>query len=374
MKYISLLIKPVSGSCNMRCKYCFYKDVSENRSVENFGRMNDETLEIMVRKALSECEEGCSFAFQGGEPTLAGLDFYRKLVALQKQHNTKGVQISNSIQTNGLGLDEEWAEFFHREQFLVGISLDGDKELHDTSRVDSKDKGTFSRVLKTIGLFEKHKVEYNILCVVTSYIARYPERIYKFFKEHGFKYLQFIPCLDPLMEERGGSFYSLSPKRYENFLKVMYDLWHADCLRGQGVSIRHFDNWLGLLLGYPPENCAMSGRCALYYVVEADGGVYPCDFYVIDEWKLGNIRTDGFAEMAASERAARFVAASAAVSGDCAQCEYAPLCRGGCRRDRVEMPDGKYLNYYCGAYKSFFAYALDGFREIARMDRHPYGL
>lgn len=373
MKYISLLVKPVSGSCNMNCRYCFYRDVSESRSIENLGKMSDATLETMVQRVFEECEDSCSFAFQGGEPTLAGLDFYEKLVVFQKKYNTKGLNVTNSIQTNGLDLDESWAEFFKRENFLVGVSIDGDKELHDTSRVDRKDKGTFSRILKTVNLFNKHGVDYNILCVLTSYVARYPERVYKYFKGQGFKYLQFIPCLDPLAEERGGSFYSLKPDRFESFLKRMFDLWYDDCIKNEGISIRHFDNWLGLLLGYPPENCAMSGRCAVYFVLEADGSVYPCDFYVTDEWKMGNIATDKFVDMQQSDTAKRFVAASGALDNTCMECKYYYLCRGGCRRDRVELSNDKTINYYCSAFKGFFDYSLDRFRQVASMDKHPYG-
>ena len=236
MKYVSLLIKPVSGSCNMRCKYCFYRDVSDKRSVENYGRMSDETMETLVRNALDTCEEGCSFAFQGGEPTLAGLDFFRKFTSLAEKYNTKGVKVSYALQTNGLDLSDDWAEFFSKENFLVGVSLDGDKAIHDTSRLDARGKVTFSRVINTIERFNKHGVEYNILCVLTSYVARHPEKIYRFFKSSGFKYLQFIPCLDPLGEERGGNFYSLTPERYEMFLKQIFDLWYADCKKHQGIS------------------------------------------------------------------------------------------------------------------------------------------
>jgi uncharacterized protein len=374
MKYVSLLIKPVSGSCNMRCKYCFYRDISDKRSVENFGRMSDETLETLVKKTLETCEEGCSFAFQGGEPTLAGLDFFKKLVAFVNKYNTKGVKVSYALQTNGLDLGDDWAEFFRNENFLIGVSLDGDKKLHEASRVDVKGKGTFSRIMNTIERFNKYGVDYNILCVLTSYVARHPEKIYRFFKNNGFKYIQFIPCLDPLGEERGTNFYSLTPKRFESFFKRIFDLWYADCKMHQGISIRHFDNWLGLLLGYPPENCAMSGRCATYFVVEANGSVYPCDFYVTDEWELGNIQTDSFEDMAKSERSKSFIAGSGALSEECAQCRHYYLCRGGCRRDRVESGDSKTINYYCEAYKSFFDYSIDRLREIASMDKHTYGL
>jgi len=355
----------------MACKYCFYRDVTDRRSTGNLGIMTDETLELMIKNALSECETEVSFAFQGGEPTLAGLDFFKKVISLEKKHNTNGVKVHNVLQTNGLELDEGWADFFVENGFLVGVSLDGDKELHDTARLDRADKGTHSRIMQTLDLFRRKGVDFNILCVISSYVARYPEKVYNFFKKQGFNYLQFIPLLDPLEEKRGGNFWSLTPSRYASFLKKLFDLWYLDCKKHDGVSIRHFDNWLGLLMGFPPENCAMSGRCAVYFVVEADGSIYPCDFYVTDEWKMGNI-ADGktFAELQRSDAATRFIAGSTTPE-NCSACKYYFLCRGGCRRDREPLAENA-ENFYCQAYTQFFDYATDRLREISLMEVHPY--
>ena len=365
LPYASLLIKPASGSCNMACRYCFYRDVSERREVPNLGRMSDVVMERLICRALEESERGCSFAFQGGEPTLAGLDFFRRFVETVRAHNQRNLPVQYAIQTNGLLIDDEWAAFFARERFLVGVSLDGDRETHNAARVTAQDKGTFDAVLRSIDRLRRAGVDFNILCVVTSYTARHAERLYRFFRRQGFDYLQFIPCLDSLEEERGGYFWSLTPERYASFLTRTFDLWYAEMAAGKRVSVRNFDNWLGILLGQPPENCAMSGRCAAYFVVEADGSVYPCDFYVTDAWRLGNLANQSLEQLRNSPTAMHFEAQST-VPADCRACQWYPLCRGGCRRDR-ELPDGRVeANVFCSAYQTFFAHAAGRLQQLAQ--------
>lgn len=368
MPPLSLLIKPASDNCNLRCKYCFYHSIAENRSIKSFGMMDTGLLEILVRKGLEYAENTCTFAFQGGEPTLAGLDFYKTLVDLQKKYNTKKVAIHNAIQTNGVVIDDNWAEFLAKNNFLTGISLDGPKDIHDMNRIDSRNSGSFARVMRAIELFNKHGVEYNILTVVNALTSRHIIKVYNFFKKQGFKYLQFIPCLDPLNENPGGHDYSLTPERFAYFLKALFDLWYDDIIKGNFVSIRYFDNLVGMLMGYPPESCGMSGICTCYFVVEADGSTYPCDFYVIDEWNLGNIKENSFDEMRASEKGTSFVSCSRHTSPECRECPHFTLCRGGCRRNREPFIDGlPALNYYCPAFRDFFGYAGKRLEQIARM-------
>lgn len=371
MKYSSFLIKPASGSCNMACRYCFYRDVSAHREQGNLGLMSGEILEALVRRALEETEYVCSFAFQGGEPTLVGLPFYRQLVELQQKYNTHGVRIQNSIQTNGYRLNEEWARFFAENHFLVGISIDGTRELHDAARVNAVGNGTYDDVERVTRLFDTFHVEYNILCVVTASLARRGEQVYRHFLRHNWRYMQFIPCLDPLEAERGEEQWSLTPERYGRFLCRLYDAWYTDARQHKAPSVRHIDNWLGILCGYPPENCAMSGQCQPYFVVEADGGVYPCDFYVTDEWRMGNIASDSLDNLLHSETAKRF-RLTVPLTEECRQCVYAPLCRGGCRRDRMMTAEGFAVNYYCEAYRKFFAHALPSLRQLALNPRSPY--
>lgn len=364
MPSLSLLIKPSSGGCNIRCKYCFYHDEQLNRETFSYGFMSEETLEILIKKALEYATVHCSFGFQGGEPTLRGLDFYRRVVELQKKYNVHHAQIANAIQTNGLLIDDEWAQFLHENRFLVGLSLDGVKDVHDQNRLDPEGKGTFNRVLQAAQKLTAHQVDFNLLTVVTNRTADSITRIYNFYRRSNLLYQQYIPCLDPLEEERGSSPYSLTPEKYARFLKTLFDLWYRDVTAGRFIYIRYFENLLGMLVGRRPESCGMSGQCAIQNVVEADGSVYPCDFYCLDQWKLGNIRTDSIEDMAKCEAAQKFLMEGGSGRGQCQECEYAPICRGGCRRDREPLGEGG--NYFCEAYKDFFAYAMPRLQDMAR--------
>ncbi len=364
MPPITMLIKPASSLCNMRCKYCFYADVTDHREVKSYGIMSHALLETMVKRALDEAEGLCSFSFQGGEPTLAGLDYFRLLIDLQKKYNTKHLQIRNAIQTNGYIIDEEWAKFFAENHFLVGLSVDGYRELHDSMRIDGAGEGTYARIMKTAALFDRYHVEYNVLCVVNNLVARHPQKVYNALKKFG--YIQFIPCIDGFDGEK--QLYSLDGKRYAEFLKTTFDCYYQDFMSGHFVSVRNFDNYVSMLCGQPPEACGMSGFCTCYFVIEGDGSVYPCDFYVLDEFRLGNVATDSFADMRGSEQAKRFTEPSTAVHAQCDGCQWYPICRGGCRRDREPFADGKPdINVHCEAYKAFFPYAIERLQQIAQI-------
>jgi uncharacterized protein len=324
--------------------------------------MSEETLENLIKKAFDYASGSATFAFQGGEPTLAGLDFYRKLLEFQKKYNVKNIPVQNAIQTNGYTIDEDWAKFLAENKFLVGLSLDGTRDIHDSLRVDATGKGTFSRVEKTARLFQKHGVEFNILCVVNNFIARSPKKVYDSLKKYGF--IQFIPCLDSFDGEK--KVFSLTPERYTEFLKVTFNEYYKDFCAGKPTSVRNFDNYIGMLLGRPPENCAMAGVCTCYTVVEGDGSVFPCDFYVLDEWKLGNINEHSFAELIMGEMAQKFVGVSTYRNEECKECHWYPLCRGGCRREREPIIDGTpSLNRFCECYKKFFDACYPKMEEIA---------
>ena len=365
IKLLNIMIKPSSSNCNMQCKYCFYYDISNKRIQKSYGFMNFELLEIIVQKALKEVEEECTFAFQGGEPTLVGIDFYKKLLEYEQKYNQKNIKINNAIQTNGIDIDGEWANFFVQNNFLVGISLDGPKKIHDLYRVDNQREGTFQRVIKAIYLLDQYHVKYNILTVVTAQVAHHIHKIYNFFKNKKFTYLQFVPCLDPLDEELGRYRFSLTPEKYSYFLKTLFDLWCVDIMNSHVISIRYFDNLLQLLMGYPPEACGMAGHCACQFIIEANGGVYPCDFYVLDKWYLGNIRDQSFSQLLKSSAAQKFVQSSIYVDPVCRGCPWFNLCRGGCRRWREPFINGKpRLNCLCPAYQEFFRYTIDRFNNI----------
>lgn len=366
MPPLSVLIKPASSLCNLRCRYCFYYDLSNNRDVKSYGIMTVEDLETLVKKAFDYAEGVCTFAFQGGEPTIAGLDFFKQLMVFEKKYNVNNIQVNNALQTNGTLITEEWAKFLHDNNFLVGVSIDGPKDINDLNRVDENAKSVYPRIMDTIKLFNKYKVEYNVLSVVSAANAKHAKKVYKFYKANDFRYVQIIACLDPLLEVPGKNKYSLTPKLYATFLKDLFDAWYEDVIKGEGISIRRFDNLIGMLMGYPAEECGMLGRCQCEFVIEADGGVYPCDFYVNDEWLMGNFKDKSFKELRESENAQRFIDVSLHVDPNCKTCPYAPICKGGCRRTREPFQDGKpSLNYFCPAFKEFYGYALPKLQDLA---------
>lgn len=368
MPPISLLIKPASSNCSLRCKYCFYHSVAENRTIQSYGIMSIDTLESIVKKSLLFADEMCTFAFQGGEPTIVGIDFFKKLIDFVKLYNKKNVVVNYALQTNGILINDQWAEFLAQNNFLVGISLDGPKDIHNSHRIDAKNDGTFNKVMRAIELLNKFKVEYNILYVATAISARYANKIYSFFKKNNFRYIQFMPCLDPLNEKRGEYPYSLKPLDFEKFLKITFDRWYEDYMKGDYVSVRYFDNLISLILGLRPEACNMNGKCQCQCVIEADGGVYPCDFYAIDKWKLGNINDKDIEDILSCESAKAFIKTSLPLASECKECKWYSLCRGGCRRERDNFEEGSIdLNYYCSAYQEFFDYAYTRLVKVARI-------
>ena len=366
MPPVQLLIKPSSGNCNLRCRYCFYYDEMGRRETASYGFMSLETLENLVHKSMDYAEGSCDFAFQGGEPTLSGLRFFEQLLALEKKYNTKGLTVHNSIQTNGYGLGEEWADFFAANHFLVGVSLDGIRPTHDAYRRTPKGEDSFWEVKKTINLFQKKQVDFNILTVVNRRTAQRIRKIYELYQKEGWHYLQFIPCLDPLGEQAGNREYSLTPEAYGEFLVTLFDLWYADLCQGRQPYIRMFENYIGILMGIQPEACDQRGRCSIQHVVEADGSVYPCDFYVMDAYRMGSFNEDDVEELRRRGESLGFVQASLRGKEACEACPYGFICRGGCRRNRQVEADGALGdNYFCSSYKRFFEAALPRMREIA---------
>lgn len=366
MPPVYVMIKPVSGACNLKCKYCFYADEMVNREVFSYGKMSDETLENIVRRVFEEAEFEAGFAFQGGEPTLAGLSFYERLISLVEKFNRRKLPVQYSIQTNGTLITDEWAKFFTKHNFLVGLSLDGDKEIHDSCRQDQNDKGTFSKVMNAARIMEKYDTQFNILCVVNNFAARHGDKIYRFFKKNGFKYLQFIPCIDPF-DMSQPSAYSLSPKRYGTFLCTVFDRYFEDWKNGDYVSIRFFDNLVHLIKSGKAEMCGMSGCCSANFIIESDGGVYPCDFYMLDGYRLGNVKDDSFSSMMQSEIATQFVMQSRHIDEDCKKCRHINICRGGCRRNREPFVDGlPQKNVFCESFLTFYDHALPRLIQMAQ--------
>lgn len=372
MHTMTIMLKPASGLCNMRCKYCFYADEASKRETANFGFMSLATLNAVLTRTLAETTRALSVAFQGGEPTLAGLPFFEEAVKICKEKNIHHCSVSFALQTNGLLIDEAWCDFFAKNHFLVGVSLDGPKEIHDANRVDADGRGTYSRVMHALQLLQSHGVDTNILSVITANSAGSVRKSYSFFSRSGFDYQQYIPCLDPIGETRGLHPWSLTPERFEQYLKTAFDCWFQDAMRGKKRYHRYFDNLLLMIDGQRPEACGMMGVCGMQYVVEADGSVYPCDFYMLDRYRLGNLNTDTFAEIDDVRKKIGFIEQSAPMDEACKACKWAFLCRGGCRRDRDYFDGGIGRNYYCSAYAHFFDYAWPRLQALyAALTRRP---
>ncbi len=366
MPHLSVMIKPSSGMCNMSCDYCFYCDETQKRKQESYGFMSEQTLKNVIRRTLLRAEGAIGFAYQGGEPTLRGLPFFEQALLYQRQYNKRNVRVTNAIQTNGFGLNEEWCRFFAENHFLVGISVDGTKALHDLHRHDRAGQPTYDRIMQSVALLERFGVDYNILTVVNRDVAEHIEEIYEEYRKKGWMFQQYIACLDPLEEGHGVTEYSLTPKQYGTFLKKLFDMWYADWEKGRQPYIRRFENYIGILAGYPPESCEQCGICGNQYVVEADGSVYPCDFYMLDEYRLGNLNEDLLDAIDEKRKEIGFVERSRKLSEACKSCEYYGICRGGCQRNRdYQAQTDTYHNYFCEGYREFFKYSLERMKKIA---------
>lgn len=369
MPPLTLMIKPASGRCNMHCRYCFYMDEMRHRSAPVPPPMTAQTLERLIRRAMLHAQGRLHLVFQGGEPTLAGKDFFRHLLALENAYRSSGLAVSHAMQTNGYDLDPQWCEIFREGRFLVGVSLDGTEALHDGSRRSLDGEPTYRRVLDGIRLLRAENIAYNVLCVVTEPMTNRAGEVFDALKEHAF--LQFIPCLDALDGARAG--WSLQSASYGRFLVELFDCYEQAFRRGEPVSIRTFDNWLAMLRGQPPDSCAMSGQCGSYYVIEADGSVYPCDFYAVDAWRLGNINDASFPRLEKSELARRFLA-PLPLAQKCAACPWLRLCRGGCRREREPLSAGGAGVYrWCQGLQYFFSRRFTRLEALARRTPWPAG-
>jgi uncharacterized protein len=348
----------------MRCEYCFYHDVAERRAREDLGFMTEQTARTLIDKALRYAGgEPAAFVFQGGEPCLKGLAFFESFAAYVKSRNALNSPVFFGLQTNGLLIDESWARFLKSENFLVGLSLDGDLGANKFRKTPDG-RNAYDQTAKAAALLKEYGVDFNILTVLTGDCADDIARIYKFFKSEGYGFLQFTPCLRPFGDKTESGLY-MTVKQYANFLITLFQLYAKDYFRGNYVSVRYFDNLVRLYLGQPTEQCGMRGHCAFQYVVEADGDVYPCDFYCLDERQLGNVLTDDFEALRNGSAQKTFINESLQTAPRCIQCEFFSMCRGGGCRRIMESAD------YCVAYKEFFSACLPLFRLFK--DEKPRG-
>lgn len=360
MRKVTVLIKPTSANCNLRCKYCFYFDVEDNRKEKICKRLDIHKLDIMIKNISSDltCDDELTIAFQGGEPTLIGVDFYYNFI--KKMEGIKdGPRIKYLIQTNGFKLDDEWFDLFRKNDFLVGLSLDCIEHIHNKYRTDGLEKGTFNEVLITKEKLEQHQVEYNILSVLTSDLANYPDEVFEFILESGIKYIQFILCVDSL-DENKKHMYALNGAKMYKFYSVIFELWLIELSKGNYISIKLFDDILMLLLYGQETACGMLGRCNMQNIIEADGSVYPCDFYALDEFRVGSIYGMSLKELHNSEKVQNFIESKEELPKICYDCRCFHICFGGCKRVRnIYIDKTQNICYYSKFLSMFLPHLND---------------
>ena len=374
-----LMAKPAGPVCNLRCRYCFYREKEAFFPGEKALFMPEEVLEAYTREYIrSQPGSSVLFEWQGGEPALAGLDFFRKALEFQKKYN-QGKEISNSFQTNGTLLDEAWCAFLSRNRFLVGLSLDGPEAVHDAFRVDRDGGPTFSRVLDSLRLMQRHGVAFNVLAAVNRESSKKPLEVYRFFRDEGVQFIQFVPIVEreadaeaerlglslavpPSLDGEGPSAavtpWSVKPEAYGDFLVGVFDEWVRNDV-GR-VFVMNFEWALAAWAGVGPGMCHLAPRCGRNLILEHNGDVFSCDHFMYPAYRLGNIREDDLGDMVRSERQAAFGASKeTALPAYCRRCDVLFVCRGGCLKHRFgRTPDGDPgLNYLCGGFKKFYHHA-----------------
>ncbi len=392
------MIKPAGARCNLDCHYCFYLHKADLLDQPKNSYMPDEVLEQHIRQYIEgQTGDQVVFSWQGGEPTLMGLDFFRKVVELQDRHRRAGQRIENDLQTNGVLLDAEWAAFLKTHHFLVGLSIDGPRSLHDLHRRTRGGQPTFVRVVGSAWLLKKHGVPFNALCVVNRENARRPLEVYRFLaRELGTRRVQFTPCVeaaefrstapqhwDPARipaadspQARPGtpgaivSDWSVDPEDWGAFLCAVWDEWLR---RDYGkIHVNLFETAVAQSAGMPAQTCTQGEFCGKGLAVEHNGDVFSCDHYVYAEYRLGNILERHEAEMAYSDRQKAFgFAKRDTLPGQCRRCEHLKLCHGECPKNRlVRTADGQPgLNYLCAGWKRFYSHIRKDMPEILRRVR-----
>ncbi|OGV44909.1 MAG: anaerobic sulfatase maturase [Lentisphaerae bacterium GWF2_44_16] len=362
MRTFSLLVKPASWSCNLRCKYCFY--LGKNHLYPGpLLKMTDDTLRTMIKKFMSVDMPSHSIGWQGGEPTLMGLDFFKKVVAYQQKFGRSGQSVSNGLQTNGTTLNDEWCKFLASYKFLVGISIDGPPEIHDMNRLYASGKGSHSRVIKGLDALKRNHVEHNVLCLVSASNQNKPLQVYNYLKDLGLFFHQYIECLE-FLEDGNIAPYSVSPIKWGEFLCSIFDEWYKNDTKK--ISVRLFDSILVKMVDNYANVCAMSENCRQYFVVEHNGDVYPCDFYVRPELKLGNISTGDWEQFENSAAYIDFGARKSCLHEKCLSCKYLKFCAGCCQKNRSYAgANPENLSVLCDGWKIFYEHTIDRFKILA---------
>ena len=362
----TLMIKPVGAMCNLRCTYCYYLP-----TLELYGghekRMDRATLDHVFAGFLPRAASNVNIAWQGGEPTLAGLDFFRDALASQQRHARPGQRVTNAIQTNGTRLDDDWCRFMREHGILVGLSLDGPERFHDHYRLTVRGERSAPQVLDALDRLQQHGVEYNILCVLNDRNVHHPDELLGYFLNRGQHWLQFIPAIEWETDPDTGAPrlapYSPSGEAYGRFLCQLFDRWFAR--HRHQVSIRLFDSVLMKLVQGEMPFCMLSGSCHAQLTVEHDGSVFGCDHYVEPRWRLGRITDARWPEALEHERLATFAARKQYLPAQCESCQWRSLCHGGCPKHRPHRGDAPEPTTLCAGYRMFYEHAMDRLQWLA---------
>jgi uncharacterized protein len=356
-----VMLKPRGAICNLDCKYCYFLSKERLYPGSNF-RMADDLLEDYIRQYIAAQQvPEITFAWQGGEPTLMGLPFFERAVELQQKHCPPGKRITNTLQTNGVTLDDAWGEFFHTHDFLIGLSIDGPRPLHDAYRVDKGGRPTFDQVMRGLSFLKKHRVEYNVLTTLHAANAEHPLEVYRFLRDEiGTQFMQFIPIVERdnetgFQEGSRVTERSITARQYGDFLIAVFDEWvRRDVGR---IFVQIFDVALAAWSGHRPGLCIFDETCGAALAMEHTGDLYSCDHYVEPRYKLGNIREDMLIELVASDQQRQFgLDKRDSLPQYCLECEVRFVCNGGCPKNRIiQTPAGEPgLNYLCAGYRAFF--------------------
>ncbi len=369
-----VMAKPVGSSCNMRCRYCYYLDKGKFSSHEKQTCINMTLLEKMISQAI-ESNPGpvVSFIWHGGEPTLAGLDFYEKVVALEKKYLPPGKEVWNNLQTNGLLLDERWCGFLAANNFDVGISIDGTEAVHDTNRRDIGGNGTYVRVVRAVDLLKKAGIEPDLLCTVNSASLEDPVGVYSALRNLGTGWIQFIPIVVRKQDESGElsfSSESVTGEEYGKFLCEVFDEWAYNDL-GK-VDVQLFAEVSRVLAGGSASLCTMAETCGRVLIAEEDGSIYSCDHFVDNEHRIGNLKRDSIGAVVDSEFQTGFGNAKRdGLTAQCKRCPYLSLCNGGCPKDRFGISasgeEGQY--YLCEGLLRFFEHSVPLIERMISLSR-----
>ena len=363
----TVLIKPVGPDCNLKCEYCFYLRKSGMFDHSLPTRMSIKTLQEVVRQVMTQGQAQLSFGWQGGEPTLRGLPFFEKAVEFQQKYGRNQV-VGNGLQTNGVLIDKNWASFLKSYNFLVGISIDGPEKIHNYYRTFKGGQGSWETTIKSAELLLNAGVAVNVLTVINDYSVDFPEEIYCFHKELGFDHMQFIPCIeqDHYNPHQKTSF-SVSPEKFGRFLCDLFDLWQADFKNGQPTtSIRYFDSLLQCYLQSGTLECTHQESCGDYLVIEHNGDVYSCDFFVDSIWQLGNITSKRLIDMLNSSRQQQFGLQKTMLEDQCKSCRWLKFCYGGCLKDRLNNPNNDKRSFFCQSYQLFFEHADEKLSRLSK--------